>query len=423
MSERVSERATSVQAGPAFLAAAGRSTWAVDPEGRGPMSLESLELGGASTADRGRRPRVGSTVRRLATVVFCASLAACGPKAQGKTTPGGTGDTSMKDGETPAGGETGTGTQPGGGDTATAPGPGGENPAEPGEPSPPAIVPPNLDQDPGQAKSAVDEHLKRARAALKKGSLDPEKAISEARAALAIDATSIDAVVILAHANYHKRMYDTAEVMLDMLFKERPKAKDNAGVFYVYGLVYDKINEPQKALVAYKKAVELDPNFGSALVNLGVHQLANKQYGEAVSTYEKVTRDLAIDEPDVWNALGSAYRGRSAEYDPGSPDRDQWLRKAEVAYKRASTLDKNFAPAHYNLGLLYLDADPFPGEGGPMDSLLRLQRAKTYFDEYKNMPGADPKLYEERSKDVSKLIKREEKKRKKMEKEKAAPEK
>jgi len=36
MSERVTERTTSGQAGPAFLAAAGRSTWALGPEAEGP---------------------------------------------------------------------------------------------------------------------------------------------------------------------------------------------------------------------------------------------------------------------------------------------------------------------------------------------------------------------------------------------------
>jgi hypothetical protein len=47
-----------------------------------------------------------------------------------------------------------------------------------------------------------------------------------------------------------------------------------------------------------------------------------------------------------------------------------------------------------------------------MDTLLRLQQARTYFDEYKNMPGASTSLYAERAKDVDKLIKREEKRRK-----------
>jgi len=36
MSERVFERANAVQAGPAFLAAAGRSTWALAQKGEGP---------------------------------------------------------------------------------------------------------------------------------------------------------------------------------------------------------------------------------------------------------------------------------------------------------------------------------------------------------------------------------------------------
>jgi len=36
MSARVFERASSVQADPAFLAAVGRSTWGLDPKGEGP---------------------------------------------------------------------------------------------------------------------------------------------------------------------------------------------------------------------------------------------------------------------------------------------------------------------------------------------------------------------------------------------------
>jgi tetratricopeptide (TPR) repeat protein len=302
------------------------------------------------------------------------------------------------------------------------PGAGGEQAGtDPGEPAPPPIVAPNLDPDPAQAKSQVDEHLKRGNAALQAGTLDPDKAIAEAKAALAVDATSVDAVVVLAHGYYHKKLYDTAEVILDMLFKERAKAKDNAGVYFVYGLVYDKINEPQKARVAYEKAVELEPNHLSALTNLGIHQLANKQYREAVRTYEKVSRERP--SAPVWNALGSAYRGQSADYDPGAADRANLLRKADTAFKRAIQADRNFGQAYYNLGLLYLDADPYPGEGGaPMDTLLRLQQAKKYFDDYKNMPGASATLYAERTKDVDKLIKREEKARKKNAKEKAAPE-
>jgi Tfp pilus assembly protein PilF len=386
----------------------------------------------ATKLDRASATGVGAGMHRFARLMTAlalgAALVACGgkdkksPAAPGTTEPGQAG---MNDGD-PSG-------DPGSPDQ-TAGQPGGQPGAEPGaggeqagtdpatsEPEAPPIVAPNLDPDPAQAKSQVDEHLKRGNAALQASSLDPDKAIAEAKAALAIDATSVDAVVVMAHGYYHKKLYDTAEVILDMLFKERTTAKNNAGVFFVYGLVYDKINEPQKARVAYEKAVELEPGHLSALTNLGTHQLANKQYRDAVRTYEKVSRERP--SAAVWNALGSAYRGQSADYDPGAGDRANLLRKADTAYKRAIQADRNFGQAYYNLGLLYLDADPYPGEGGaPMDTLLRLQQAKKYFDDYKNMPGANTALHAERTKDVDKLIKREEKARKKNAKDKAAPE-
>jgi tetratricopeptide (TPR) repeat protein len=368
--------------------------------------------------------------------------ASCGGKDKGKsTTPAGTGGGSgsgggsdavgMNDGDptnddgagdgTGDGTGTGTGTPTADGMFTSDPGPDGivgtaddvkgTGGGSADEPAPPPIVPPNLDISPEQAKTEVDRHLRVARGMLGAAVPDPDGAIREAQAALAVDGTSIDAIVVIAHANYHKRLYDTAEVILDGLLEKRPTSRDNEYLYYVYGLVYDKENEPQKSFAAYKKAVSIDPNFASALVNLGVHQLANKQYRDAVQTYEKLTGQLGKNDAASWNSLGSAYRGISGDFDPGQPGKDEWLAKAENAFKRAQTADKNYGPAYYNLGLLYLDADPFPTPSGPMDTLARLNKAKTYFDEYKNMPGVDMNLYDERMNDVTKLIKREEKKR------------
>ena len=66
--------------------------------------------------------------------------------------------------------------------------------------------------------------------------------------------------------------------------------------------------------------------------------------------------------------------------------------------------------AHYNLGLLYLDTEPYPGIS---DDLVRLNAAKGFFEQYKNMPGVDIKLYDSRMKDVDKMIKRVQKQQKK----------
>ena len=351
--------------------------------------------------------------------VMLAGAPACKKKKKAET-PDATTPGSMSD-KDPVGGEDlgGGGELPGGGDAGDGDGAGGDDPGAPdagapGEPDKPAeIVFPNLDTPPDEARKQVVQHLATARAMLAASTPDPDAAISAAKQALAADATSIDAQVTIAHAYYVKRLYDTAEVLLDMLIGSRAEAKQNAGVFYVYGLIYDQKKDFDRALKAYTMAVNLNPAFASAHINLGVHQLRNKQYDMAVATYEKVSGALGQTSPEVYNSLGSAYRGRSAGWPAGAPDNTAYLRKAEDAFKRALTLRRDYATPYYNLGLLYLDADPFPGPAGALDTLVRLGQAKTYFEEYKSKPGADLSLVEARLKDVSKLIKREEKKRKK----------
>jgi tetratricopeptide (TPR) repeat protein len=276
----------------------------------------------------------------------------------------------------------------------------------------PAVQFPNLDPDPAQAKAQVDQQLAVARQALAQNPPDADGALHAAKQALAIDASSVDAAAYVAFAYYHKKQYDTAELVLDELFK-RPTAKQNANVYYVYGLVYDHTNRPEQALLAYRKAVELNPSFASAWINLGVHQLRNKQYAEAQTTFERLTKEFGRNDAVTLTSLGSAYRGRSADYPVGSAERNQFILAAEAAYKRALGVNASYGPAYYNLGLLYLDADPFPSGGGSLDTLQRLNAAKGYLDQYKNMPGVDIKLYDERMKDVSRAIKREEKRRKK----------
>jgi tetratricopeptide (TPR) repeat protein len=147
-------------------------------------------------------------------------------------------------------------------------------------------------------------------------------------------------------------------------------------------------------------------------VNLGVHQLQNGQYDAARQAFEKLTQQFGRKDAVTMTSLGSAYRGMSADFPQGG-QRDGYIAKADGAYKRATQANPNYGPAYYNLGLLYLENDPFPGISDPM---IRLNAAKGFFDQYKNMPGVDIKLYDDRMKDVTKLIKRQEKLNKKKKK-------
>ncbi len=371
--------------------------------------------------DRMPASRVSSSMTRSFGAVLLSVLIACGGGGGKKdtTTPKKPGDTnqSMKDTGDPIdpGGSGGTGaggTGGGGAGDGTGAGSGmgsGDGSASSPGPTEVPVAYPNLDPDPGAAKTQVDAHLAIAKNALAQANPDGDTALKEARLALTFDAANVDAAAMVAFAYYHKKLYDTAELVLDDLFK-RESAKNNAQVYYVYGLVYDKTNRPERASLAFEKAVGIDPNHASALVNLGVHQLQQGQYGAAQQTFEKLTKQFNRTDAITLTSLGSAYRGRSADYPPGDSQRDQFVRAAEGSYKRATQANANYGPAYYNLGLLYLENDPFPGIS---DGMTRLNAAKGYFDQYKNMPGVDIKLYDERMKDVTKLIKRQEKLNKK----------
>jgi tetratricopeptide (TPR) repeat protein len=354
----------------------------------------------------------------LALTLFAA---ACGGSSQGgSTTPKpGTGSgssndpTSMKDSPVPEVPANAGGNASGGGAGGAGSGSANGAPADTGAPAAqdPPVVFPNQDPDPQQARAQVEQHLRVARQALGAPVPDAETALREAREALKVDAANIDAAAMVAFAYYHKKQYDTAELVLDDVFK-RPPAKENANVMYVYGLVYDKTNRPEQAVLAYQKTLSINPGITGALVNLGAHQLLNKQYAEAQQTYEKLTQGGHSDAL-VITALGSAYRGRSGDYPPGSGERNNYIMQAEGAYKRALASDANYGPAYYNLSLLYLDSDPFPSGGGALDTIQRLNAAKTYLEQYKNMPGVDMKLVDQRTKEIDKAIKRAQKQNKK----------
>jgi tetratricopeptide (TPR) repeat protein len=279
-------------------------------------------------------------------------------------------------------------------------------------PPPPKIKPPDLDLPAADQARRVEGQLVMARRALTATTPDPDRALEGARAALEIDATSIDAVALMAHAYHAKGFDDTAEVMLDMLYRERERARQSPGVFYVYGLIYDATDRADRAMSAYYQAVQLQPGNQAAMTNLGAHYLRKKMFAEATLVYEKLTGELGAKSAVVWTNLGASYRGRAAEFPVGSPNRDAFLREAETAFKRAMSSDRGYPNTYYNLGLLYLDADPFPGASGPMDTLQRLGQARTYFEEYGRSRGADRDLMNERIKDVDKLIKREKKRQK-----------
>jgi tetratricopeptide (TPR) repeat protein len=361
-----------------------------------------------SSTDRVRLSGVSQSVsyicaRRFGVLLVSAALAACsgGGKAKGGATAsvGGGGGGGAAAGGAPAGGDGDGGD--GGGVIGAGESGGGDPNFDPG----PGPMPPGLDLPPEKKKAQVAEHVKRGQEALDRAS-DPNFAIQEAKAALAIDETSVDAMVLLAAADYAKGYYDQVEDVLTKAL-ERGGAK-NKKLHFLMGLIHEKNNHPEKALESYQKAVALDPDYKSALMNLGVHLLKAKKYQDAANAYERLTGELNFKTAAAFCNLGSAYRGLSAEFTTSDvKKRNELLLKAEDQYNKSKNINKNYAPAYYNLGLLYLDADPFPQGKDDMDLIKRLQRAKSFFNEYRSMPGADNKLADEQVSVAQKLIDKE----------------
>lgn len=340
----------------------------------------------------GSRRRFCAALTLAAAVLAAAPLAGCGSKDK---------KSAAEPGQASAGGQAGTGGAAGTRD---------EGGAGSGEPAGrPGVQPPGLDLAPAEKQRRVAEHLKRGQGALE-SSRDPDFAANEAKAALQVDETSVDAMVLLAHSYYVKGYYDLVQDVLEKALQRN--GGNNKKLHFLFGLVHDRNKRSDQALEAYQKSVALDPSYRSALMNLGVHLLQRKRYQEAVALYERLTGELNYKTPASLTNLGSAYRGLSAEFATSDVNRrNELLLKAERTYQQALAVNRNYANAYYNTGLLYLDADPFPEGRADMDMVKRLQRAKSQFDEYRRLPGADQKLADEQVSVAQKLIDKEERAR------------
>ncbi len=374
--------------------------------------------------DRGGTSGVGRQVLRplfIAAVLAATALGGgCGGKDKGKkTTPSGS-TGAVSDGGDIGGGDPGAGGGDGaagglsgGGDSGAGDGAGAAGGGDGGAAA--EANPPGLDLSPEERASRASSHLTKARKALAGAGKDPAVAIAESKAALSIDETNVEAMILLAHANYLKGYYDLAQEVLEKALKRG--GDGDKKLWFLLGLVYEKTLQADKAFSAFDKAVSIDSSYRSAMLNLGVYYLKNKRYEKAVSLYERLTGELDFNKAVAWVNLGSAYRGRAVEFQATDmSQRNELVLKAETTYKRAVSVDRNYAPAYYNLGLLYLDSDPFPASSGELDRLKRLKTAKTYFDEYRRLPGADQKLADAQTDVAQKLYEKEEKARAKQKK-------
>jgi tetratricopeptide (TPR) repeat protein len=137
----------------------------------------------------------------------------------------------------------------------------------------------------------------------------------------------------------NKNRLDLAKLLLDEAKKRNEKY---APLQNAYGLYYMHRSSLNQALQAFSAAVEADPTFIEARVNVGLVTLGFRKYDLAKEMLSKVV-ELSPKHYDAYIGLGIALRGLKD------------LDGAEAQYKKAREVDPKRGEAYYNLAVLYKD--------------------------------------------------------------------
>jgi tetratricopeptide (TPR) repeat protein len=234
---------------------------------------------------------------------------------------------------------------------------------------------PAADAEPGQADEAGAAALAEsrrgpaptglvedARKAVRRG--QHEAAIRKCKAALRRDEKYTPAMEVMALAYFHLGKTEFAESICDIALGIRASS---GRCYNLKGLIALRSEDAPRALEQFKKATEADRNYAAGWNNLGAQYLEVKNYTVAVPALERAVQ--LKETPEAQLNLGAAYRGAGE------------LAKAEQAFRTALKLRARYGAAYFNLGILYLDAEKYPG----LSRSEQLQRAVTNLNRYRQL--------------------------------------
>jgi|GEM_PF-1464031 len=116
------------------------------------------------------------------------------------------------------------------------------------------------------------------------------------------------------------------------------------------GNAYVKSGQWDKAVIAYKKAIELDPNYQTAYANLGVVYYQQGKFDLAVSQYQKAI-ELDPDDIEVAYNLGALYL-QQAVSSGDQPDPEK-LQQAVAQLEQINQQAPQLAEPYFSLGVAY----------------------------------------------------------------------
>ncbi|MBX3158593.1 MAG: tetratricopeptide repeat protein [Deltaproteobacteria bacterium] len=184
-----------------------------------------------------------------------------------------------------------------------------------------------------------------------------------------VKAYTLYGLVYMEGFQKNKSRLDLAKLLLDEANKRNPKF---APLQNAYGLYYMHRGALSEALQHFTAAVEIDPKFIEARMNVGLTTLGFRKYDVAKDQFTKVL-ELQSKNYDAVIGLGVALRGLK-DFDG-----------AEKQYKAAVALDGKRGEAYYNLAVLAKDfrATKLP----PKEAIPVLKGAQGYFKDFISKGG------------------------------------
>ena len=124
------------------------------------------------------------------------------------------------------------------------------------------------------------------------------------------------------------------------------KNQRKAIIYFDSGISFYRKKEFQNAIIAFKKAIQLNPKFDEAYYGLGDSYIGIEEFQNAIKAFKKVIQ-LNPENNNAYNNLGNSYR------------RIRDFQNAITAFKKAIKLNPENDQAYYNLGLSYGSIEEF----------------------------------------------------------------
>ena len=135
---------------------------------------------------------------------------------------------------------------------------------------------------------------------------------------------------------YHSGKLTIVEKKVIELIKKNPKS---FVLYNLFGAVLSNQKNFDKAVINYKKSIEINPDYAEGHNNLGSALYKLGKFNEAIDSYQRAIK-INPEYAEAYNNLGNVY------------DINEKVDEAILNYKKAIKINANFVEAYSNLGHL-----------------------------------------------------------------------